>query len=343
MYQFLYTESNNEKASEFEAKSLLYLFSMRVDSKEIENFFIDCFNDVTGANEKVDKLWDVQSKGIKNLGPKEIGKHLITLFLNNISSIGFSFYIFVMPNIESLYLNDDTKKVFDINNFKKKYISKISQGLEEEYTRRTKNELTEIINDIQIFLNEVNFVIADQQKCDYIKSIFNNRKIADKSDDFFNKIFDEIKNKQTALKNISIKDKTISLPVEVLEFKKNLTRKSIEMLILNRLIGINIFSYGIPIWFDDILSKYDNNLKRDILQKCNSDICIVLFNNNNRQDFWNLFELIYTNIVQKPKDNVLDVYEKIMNKKELEKIKIDPLSIQYFISLIKEGVINENC
>lgn len=38
MYKFLYTERNNEKATEFETKSLLYLLSMREDSNEIDTF-----------------------------------------------------------------------------------------------------------------------------------------------------------------------------------------------------------------------------------------------------------------------------------------------------------------
>lgn len=53
MYKFLYTERNNEKATEFETKSLLYLLSMREDSNEIDTFLIDCFNDVTGTNKIV--------------------------------------------------------------------------------------------------------------------------------------------------------------------------------------------------------------------------------------------------------------------------------------------------
>lgn len=55
----------NEKATEFETKSLLYLLSMMEDSREINTFIIDCFNDVTDATEICDKLWDVQTKGIK--------------------------------------------------------------------------------------------------------------------------------------------------------------------------------------------------------------------------------------------------------------------------------------
>jgi len=85
MYQFTTTERNNAKASEYETKSMLYLFGCRKDSKEMDVFIIDCFNDVSGADKAVQRLWDVQSKGVKSLNPKKIGKALITLFQNFIS------------------------------------------------------------------------------------------------------------------------------------------------------------------------------------------------------------------------------------------------------------------
>ena len=88
----------NEKATEFETKSLLYLLSMREDSREINTFIIDCFKDVTDETEICDKLWDVQTKGIKTLKPLTIGESLITLFENYLSLINFDFYILFFQN-----------------------------------------------------------------------------------------------------------------------------------------------------------------------------------------------------------------------------------------------------
>ena len=112
MYKFLYTERTNEKATEFETKSLLYLLSMRDDSQEIDIFLIDCFNDVTGINNECSKLWDVQSKGVKALTPKKIGIALITLFENYISDINFNFYILFFPKINNSYFINDNHTVF---------------------------------------------------------------------------------------------------------------------------------------------------------------------------------------------------------------------------------------
>ncbi len=60
-----------KKASEYETKAMLYLFGCRQDSRDMDVFIIDCFNDVSGANRDVDRLWDVQSKGVKSLNPKK--------------------------------------------------------------------------------------------------------------------------------------------------------------------------------------------------------------------------------------------------------------------------------
>ncbi|MGL6002402.1 MAG: hypothetical protein ACRCZ4_09950, partial [Plesiomonas sp.] len=91
-YTFTNTEINNKKASEFETKSLLYLLGMRDDSDEIEIITVDCFNDVTGADENFNKLWDVQSKNHSSLPPSKIGESLLTLYNNYISSIEFIDY-----------------------------------------------------------------------------------------------------------------------------------------------------------------------------------------------------------------------------------------------------------
>lgn len=57
MYQFTTTE---QCQSEYETKSMLDLFGYRNDSRDIDVFIIDCFNDVSGADSRVQRLWDVQ-------------------------------------------------------------------------------------------------------------------------------------------------------------------------------------------------------------------------------------------------------------------------------------------
>lgn len=51
MYKFKTSEQNNDKATEFETKSLLYLLTKIKGHSGISLFIIDCFNDVTGVAE----------------------------------------------------------------------------------------------------------------------------------------------------------------------------------------------------------------------------------------------------------------------------------------------------
>lgn len=90
MYEFTTSERTVGIAAEYETKALLYLMSYRKDSTDIDTFIIDCFNDVTGGNNDLSKLWDVQAKGDKKLSPKLIGKYLVTLFQNHVSNIDFA-------------------------------------------------------------------------------------------------------------------------------------------------------------------------------------------------------------------------------------------------------------
>lgn len=107
---------------------MLYLFGCRQDSRDMDVFIIDCFNDVSGANGDVDRLWDVQSKGVKSLNPKKIGEALVTLFQNFKSDIEFEHYILFMPKLKEMYLYDENKTYFQIDNFKPQYIVKVKQG-----------------------------------------------------------------------------------------------------------------------------------------------------------------------------------------------------------------------
>ena len=125
MYEFKTTEQNNTKANDYETKALLYLLSYRKDSRSIQTFAIDCFNDVTGCNRQYSMLWDVQSKNEQSLTPRKIGKYLITLFLNFQHDFPFEHFIFFMPKLTEGYLQNENLKTFDLSNFKEKQSSKI--------------------------------------------------------------------------------------------------------------------------------------------------------------------------------------------------------------------------
>ncbi|MEL0584021.1 MAG: hypothetical protein AAES65_03950 [Candidatus Thiodiazotropha sp. (ex. Lucinoma kazani)] len=132
MYTFKNTEINNKKASDFETKSLLYLIGIRSDKDEIEVITIDCFNDVTGANNTFSKLWDIQSKNHKNLPPSKIGESLITLYDNFVSDFSFSSYILFIPRLKNEYLVDPSLSTYGYGNIKDKQKKGIENKLIEK-------------------------------------------------------------------------------------------------------------------------------------------------------------------------------------------------------------------
>ena len=117
-----YTVKSSEKlrksGAETETKALLYLMNFRSDSDDIYYFVVDFFNDLTGMNNMATRLWDVQSKGNHNVGPKAIGRELVTLFKNYMSEFTFETYILFVGSVSGALRKDPSLTVFGIENAK---------------------------------------------------------------------------------------------------------------------------------------------------------------------------------------------------------------------------------
>jgi len=341
MYQFTTTERNNDKASEYETKSMLYLFGCRKDSKDMDVFIIDCFNDVSGADKAVQRLWDVQSKGVKSLNPKKIGEALITLYQNFISDIQFEHYILFIPKLKEMYLYDENKNHFKVDNFKIQYIDKIKQGLKDEYKRRNHVDLVE--RDLEDFLRKVEMVIAEEKNQEYIKRITLFRSSIDFEEAFYDAIFDEIRNVQTVLKTKNINGYKIMNAAEVLQYGKALWKKDIDALVINRMLGMDIFnSRQVPNSFIDEIVLLEAEERKDVIQECQSDIAKLLFDKNGRYTFWSFFGrlLTYTDAVRTEKPG--EVIKKLKKDNVIIPKVLNDKSVVYLISALKEGLTNDN-
>ena len=239
-YTFKNTEINNKKASDFETKSLLYLISRK---KEIEYVTFDCFNDVSGVNKNHDKIWDVQSKNEKSLTPKKIGKYLFTLFDNYISTFSFHEFIFFSPILNENYKINSKLNIYNLDNIKETTLKRILNGLTEE-VERVKGDSVDYSEEIELFLGKVFIVEDNSTENEYIKSVTKFKKVGIKSDDFYTSIFTDLRNIQSAKKNTYIENEIISEIRDVLTFNRHLTTKNIEILIISRIIGVEIFSYS---------------------------------------------------------------------------------------------------
>ena len=90
-YTFVSTEKGTPQGNAAETCALLHLMCYSNDSDAIEQFAIDCFNDVTGMDASCFALHDVQSKAGKSITPAKLGEDLVTLFENSVSEFSQHF------------------------------------------------------------------------------------------------------------------------------------------------------------------------------------------------------------------------------------------------------------
>ena len=203
MYKFKTSEQNNDKATEFETKSLLYLLTKIKGHSGISLFIIDCFNDVTGISEDYSDSWDIQSKNVASLTPRTVGKALYTLFANYVSEISFGHFILYLPQLKESYVENNSTEVFDISNFKKTKVPDVKAGLIAEIERRNDPDINtpDVLSKLDQFLFDVVFVFDKYGKNDYIKSIIEFKNVSKLDDEFLIRIFDEIRTQQASKKS----------------------------------------------------------------------------------------------------------------------------------------------
>lgn len=237
-----------------------------------------------------------------------------------------------MPKLKVMYLNDESLKCYHVDNFKQQYINKIKQGLKEEYQRR--NRSIPVDDDIDNFVESVEFVIAEDGKKGYIKNItrFKSNSILD--DEFYDSLFDEIRDQQTILKTENINDYEIMDAKQVLQYNKILWKKEIDELVINRILGINLFdSRTVPIYFIDEISHFDPEERKDIIQDCQSDIARLLFDKNGRFTFWRFFGNLLNYISKTDKKEPRRIVEQL--KKDHIKIPkiLEEQSVVYLVAV----------
>lgn len=173
MYKVTSSEEKNEKATDFETKSMLYMMNYYSNSGNVEWFVIDFFNDVTGVNKLCTECYDIQSKGVKNIAPKQLGKYLVTLFKNYISEFNFSDYILFVESVSSTFLSQiGNKNVFLISDLLEDTQNAIYEGLEEETKNKTYIDNDKITNEnLVLFLKKYRLSLIHIQKKNMLKML----------------------------------------------------------------------------------------------------------------------------------------------------------------------------
>ena len=342
-----YTVKSSEKlrksGAEAETKALLYLMNFRSDSDDIYYFVVDFFNDLTGMNSMATRLWDVQSKGNHNVGPKAIGKELVTLFKNYMSEFTFETYILFVGSVSGALRKDSSLTVFGIENAKDTAVNLIKEGLVEEGNKREYIDSSTLTDtNIDAFLKSVLFVIDDDKEPrEYVRAIIKQHPNIVPEDKVLDAIFNEIRDKQSSKKNISVVEGVvIETTDEALNYCRHLTNNEIRLMTLQRIISRDPLSQGIPSSFTPIYNAWPPEKQREMLEDCQSCLCRALFNKNAADGFWYLFENTYQLIVSYPDETVQQLFVRLQALENCVSRcpDFDAISLKYFISVVKDGI-----
>lgn len=336
------SELLRKSGSEAETKALLYLMNFRSDSNDIYYFVVDFFNDLTGMNNMATKLWDLQSKGAHNVGPKAIGKELITLFKNYMSELTFETYILFIGSVSTVLRIDPSLTVFGIENVNESARKLIKEGLVEEGKGKSYiDDATLTDANIDDFLKEVLFVIDDKHPREYVKAIIKQHPNIIPEDKVLDAIFNEIRDKQSSKKNISVVEGVvIETTDEALNYCRHLTNNEIRLMTLQRIISRDPLSQGVPVSFIPIYNAWPAEHQKEMLEDCQGSLCRALFNKNAADGFWFLFENTYQLIVDYPCETVQQLFGRIQSIPNCVSRcpDFDVISLKYFISVIKDGI-----
>jgi len=183
----------------------------------------------------------------------------------------------------------------------------------------------------------------EEQKQGFIRRIASFRSSLRLEEAFYDAVFDDIRDQQTILKTKNINGYQIMNAVEVLQYQKLLWKKDIDALVINRVLGMDIFnSRQVPNSFIDEIVLLEAEERKDVIQECQSDIAKLLFDKNGRYTFWSFFGrlLTYTDAVRTEKPG--EVIKKLKKDNVIIPKVLNDKSVVYLISALKEGLTNDN-
>jgi hypothetical protein len=354
-YTISSTEKLNESASSFETASLLYLITLNSNRNKMHYYFIDLFNDVTSMTEKNESLFDVQSKNDKNMSPKKLGRYLVTLFKNYVSSIEFDSYYLTLPcdlnekNIKK-NVNSKSKTAKIIDYLHQDALRRVEEGLFEEINDKTylskyaKNNSEIVIKEeISKFLSKTYVVILSVEHEQLVLNFLENKSL-DVDKNFLKNIFNEIRDAQNKLKQINVENLTINIASEAVDLKKHFVSEELRTLVFNRIIMLDFCTNAIPSNFSFyIMNTHQVSSEwelKELHTLCIDAIRKTLFDKNSKRIFWTTFCELYNLILNNSDLSIVEIYQKLersfINKMKFLRDSDDKYI--FFIALIQNGV-----
>lgn len=339
-YVICSTEQNAAAANSMETKALLHLLCFDDSSEDIDAFAIDFFNDVTGLNHMMTRLYDVQSKASKST-PALLGKELVTLFKNHVSEFGGFFVkkILFVGSISPTVLDEELEQ-FSFADVTEAAQKKIRENLINECRKRSYIANESITNEnIDSFLSSVLFVIAKPSEEEYIKSLIHVSPTIVPANRKLQGIFNEIRKMQTGIKSSSNLEGTcIESPMQAQSYGRCIKRSAIETLVVSRLINGNPFERDIPTSFRPFLETIPPENDSEVIEDCRLAISRQLFDKNNAIAFWRLVDEAVASLRNNPEQSVEEVFSKIKLTTLEDCTHLDPLAAKYFIAIVKDGL-----
>lgn len=355
-YRFYSSEQTTASANGCETKALLHLLCFSEDSGDVDLFAIDCFNDITGMDNLCNILHDVQSKAGKAIRPAELGRDLVTLLENRMSSFAsyFSSYTLFIGGVSPTCLQDEELKEFGYCHLTSKAQASVRTHLKEEYERRLDvrkkrfpaddYDGTELSDDIlDDFLGQVKFVIAKEDTAEYIRPLIRTETKLVPNINELRHIFTQIRDMQSKFKNRpAIAGDSVRRPRDVMNSSRILYRRKIELLVIERLLDRDFLGNEVPKSFVPYLEGFapDENLD-EIVEDCRNAISLFFFDKNGRDTFWKLFDEIVYAVDNKPGASITEIVSTVDD----EAISscphfLDSRSLCYFIAMLKDGIIS---
>lgn len=336
------TERTKGKASDFETRALLYLMALRPDKEEMNVFVIDFFNDVTSLNDNHQKIWDVQSKGEKNVSANKLGMELVTLFKNYVSAFRFDYYILSVEGISDNILIDSSIDEYKTSNIKNTWLEKVKKSLKAEALKKTYiNNISVTDTNITSFLDLVIIKENNHEKSHYIKLLAPISNSNMPSDEYLDLIFKEIRDMQMSKKNSLVEGELINSVSDFLKYERHIYKNEITLMVINRLVNCDIMNNSIPISFMTELHGLNEVETRDLLEDCKLDSAKLLFNKNLSKLFWKFMNSIIEEI-NLGITSLSSISIKVISSNIELCSQFDEKSIKFFISNILEGLVHEN-
>ncbi|WP_230853367.1 hypothetical protein, partial [Pseudomonas syringae group genomosp. 3] len=133
-----------------------------------------------------------------------------------------------------------------------------------------------------------------------------------------------------------------SASLDVLSLGRHIEAKDIHVLLVNRFVGVDLFSsqQGVPMEFysEAVSRALGVEDLRDLIQDCQAKISRAFFNKNSKTEFWSVLEVILSSVEKNQSVNISDILKDVeLIVKRL--VFLDRDSILLLSALIKEGLI----